>query len=598
MSTFVHGIGASENIDSSGEIVSIAGLDISSLDKDGVLNWEHKSDTPAQVVGKILKARKIFTDADCEDENQLYFWNKCKVPYLYIMGELLDEYSDSAREVAGKFRYDNDKKNQNERALMNFSVEGSKIAKEGITVTRSIARKITITILPCNKAAVAEMIVVDAKPKKGNIDELFKTEAIEIEVLQVDSNSKLWELLKKEDPNKHAAKLGITPFKKDMAGGAISGGASSALSGVGPTSAAGVASGGMALSEKLNKKEVHGPKDSGVHARGNKIGITQSGHGIFSHGMIGDYSHFSSQDHADAHAAHTNMANNPATPAHLKSHYVGKASLHQGRSKSLGAKAVRQTAPAKPKASIPPQTGAKTLASTNKLYDPGLSGLARKSEDWSGKEASKVEHRRTDVGQTRTNEVLKHPPHAPEVDRPRNGSKQMQPKRIHRTSEQNMPKSEMHKALTAGSGLAAPDRLEGGAALGKENLKKDFANPANQKRNDKVNRLQREVDSGTYKPDSKKIATGMLGHPDKPLKGTKVQKSQALMRAEHHYDNWGKREEFETFMKSRMPSLTKTQIRVIGQTMLLQKSLNQEKSLSKIAPSEFQHSFINKKETK
>src|ERR1700677_1930376 len=178
MATFIHGIGASENIDTSGEIVSIAGLDISSLDKDGVFNWEHKADQPSQVVGKILKARKIFSDADCEDDHQLHFWNKCKTPYLYVMGELLDDYSDSAREVAGKFRYDAD--HSNERNMMNFSIEGSKISKEGITVSRSIARKVTITILPCNKVAVAEMVAVDpAKPKKNAVDELFKTEAVE-----------------------------------------------------------------------------------------------------------------------------------------------------------------------------------------------------------------------------------------------------------------------------------------------------------------------------------------------------------------------------------------------------------------------------------
>src|SRR5271157_2733477 len=165
MSTFVHGIGASENIDSSGEIVSIAGLDISTLEYDGVLNWEHKADQPAQVVGKILKARKIFSDADCEDDHQLYFWNKVKVPYLYVMGELMDDYKDSAREVAGQFRYDADRKGK-QKSTANFSVEGSKISKEGITVARSIARKITITTLECNKAAVAEMVSTDpVKPK-------------------------------------------------------------------------------------------------------------------------------------------------------------------------------------------------------------------------------------------------------------------------------------------------------------------------------------------------------------------------------------------------------------------------------------------------
>ena len=52
-----------------------------------------------------------------------------------------------------------------------------------------------------------------------------------------------------------------------------------------------------------------------------------------------------------------------------------------------------------------------------------------------------------------------------------------------------------------------------------------------------------------------------------------------LQRAELEYTTWTKREEFEAFMKSRMPTLTRAEIQVIGQTMLLQKSLKQEKLL-------------------
>lgn len=233
MSTFVHGIAASENIDSSGERIIIAGLDISSLDKDGVLNWEHKADQPAQVVGKILKARKIFSDADCQDEHQLYFWHKCKTPYLYVMGELMDDYKDSAREVAGQFKYDADRKDQNEKSTSNFSIEGAKIEKVGIDIVRSIARKVTITVMACNKAAIAE-IVPEKKKKKDDLSSLFKTEEVEIEVLQNTDKNKLFELLKKEDPKKHASKLGIDPFIKDEVG--LATGASSGLSGAGPTS--------------------------------------------------------------------------------------------------------------------------------------------------------------------------------------------------------------------------------------------------------------------------------------------------------------------------------------------------------------------------
>lgn len=184
MPTFIHGIAASENIDSSGERIIIAGLDSSSLEKDGVFNWEHKADQPGQVVGKVLKARKIFSEADCEDEHQLHFFKKCGVPYLYVMGELMDDYKESAREVAGQFQYDADRKQQNATSTANFSIEGAKIDKQGMDIVKSIARKVTITVLACNKAAVAEML--PAKKPKDNIDSLFKTEAVEAEILKYE----------------------------------------------------------------------------------------------------------------------------------------------------------------------------------------------------------------------------------------------------------------------------------------------------------------------------------------------------------------------------------------------------------------------------
>lgn len=529
MSTYIHGIAASENIDTSGEIVSIAGLDISSLDRDGVINWEHKSDQPSQVVGKILKAKKIFSDADCDDDHQLHFWEKCKTPFVYVMGELLDDYSDSAREVAGKFRYDAD--HNNERNMMNFSVEGSKISKEGITVTRSIARKVTCTILPCNKMAVAEIVLADQKnPKKNAIDELFKTETVEIEVLNIDSKSKLWDLLKKEDPNKHASKLGIKPFKKDMAGGASAGLASTALSGVTPTSA-----GNLMRNEKLDKAAPLSVAKPGAQARGTPIGRTSTGKDVHSHGMVGDYG-FNAKEHREAAGFHRQAASNAATKKdssaalhHTNKFRIHESAAHNAEKASTQAAATAHAANAKPQPKIAPPPLSPTQPKT--MFHPHMSGKMK-------------------------------PPG---------------PQR----------KSEMAKAMTAGSGLAAPDRLTGGAALSKENLdkniampmNKDAANPKLAPKDVKVKKLQSQVDAGTYKPDASKIAGAMLQHPEKPLKGTKVQKSEWLQRAEAEYASWNKREQFEQFMQKRLPSLTRSEIQVIGQTMLLQKSLKQEKML-------------------
>lgn len=607
MSTYVHGIGASEALDSSGEIVSIEGLDITSLPYDGTLTWEHKNEKPSDIVGRILKAKKIFSEKDCEDDNELYFWNKCKIPYLYVMGELFDDYKDSAKEVAGMFKYDLDHKNQNERPTMNFSVEGSKISKEGLIVNRSIARKVTITILPCNKQAIAEMVVKKEKSSKDNIDELFKTEPIAIEIFKPNIN---WDFLKKEDPNEHASKLGIKAFRKntygeqgpDQASGSATGGG---LGGIGPASAPGMLGGeGLMASEKINKKEkgvhnqsskdsegisavghelrepiparhavraahkstlkeikempkpnlpkseemtkdnygVHFPLDKS-HERGKEIGKTRNGHSIFSHGMVGSYTHFNADDHEDAHNAHQDMAQSPTIHSDLARHHSGKARLHMARANSIRDKS-------KPKVSnkdiaTKPQSSPITPPSpkTNKLYDPHLSSSKSKKSE------------------------------------------------------------EMNKALTAGSGLAAPNRLAEGSVLGKEkigksmenvSMKKDAKNPALAPKDRKVKDLQHKIDSGTYKPDSEKTAEAILKHPSKPLK-----KSTWLSRAEEQYQNWEKREQFEVFMKSRMPHLTKSEIQVIGQVMLLQKSLTQEKHLKKMFPAyNFQNSYVAKKEKK
>lgn len=222
MSTFIHGIAASENIDSSGECVRIAGLDISSLAVDGTISYEHEQaeipdkdgkqikmqvKVPSQVIGKILKAHKIFSEKDCQDAHQLYFWNKVKTPYVYIMGELFDDYTEAAKDIAGKFRYDADKKGQNTRTVMNFSVEGNVLpkAKEGMMVTRSIARKVTITSFPCNKAAIAEMISQSAPPS-DDISSIFKTEpACEIEIFKFETN--YGELVKKEERSRSGSEL-------------------------------------------------------------------------------------------------------------------------------------------------------------------------------------------------------------------------------------------------------------------------------------------------------------------------------------------------------------------------------------------------------
>jgi hypothetical protein len=166
--TFIHGIAASEHLDSSGERIKVDGVDISSLTKDGVFNYEHNSKEASSIVGKILEAKKILKRSDCDTDHQKYFWDKIKMPYIYVAGELFDGVGHKeAGEVAAMVRYDQQEPiNKEAKKLINFSIEGSRMEKQGAVITKCIARKISITLTPCNKVCEAEELKMDPKEEK------------------------------------------------------------------------------------------------------------------------------------------------------------------------------------------------------------------------------------------------------------------------------------------------------------------------------------------------------------------------------------------------------------------------------------------------
>jgi len=180
MGTKIHGIFTSENLDSSGEKIDLSGLDISTMVKDGIANWEHNNNEPVQVVGKIKFVKKIMKKADCSNKHQEHFWDKVQMPYLYGIVELLDEVGHAgAKEVAAMVKYDRLNESEEENKLINFSIEGYKLEKDGIFVKHSIGRNITITIKPCNKVCSTEELIEDKKetPKFSIKNILGKNEA-------------------------------------------------------------------------------------------------------------------------------------------------------------------------------------------------------------------------------------------------------------------------------------------------------------------------------------------------------------------------------------------------------------------------------------
>ena len=172
------GIFGSEAIDSSGEILDVKGADISSLEKDGILNWEHRGDdapgaSPSDVVGKIIKAKKIFSAEDCENDREKMYWEQIELPFIYGVARLYDGAGhQGAADLAAQIR---DHEANGEPPIVRFSVEGSTLEKKNNNLLRSVIRRVACTIKPCNKSAFSG-ILLDPNAPKGYEKEPAKVE--------------------------------------------------------------------------------------------------------------------------------------------------------------------------------------------------------------------------------------------------------------------------------------------------------------------------------------------------------------------------------------------------------------------------------------
>lgn len=153
------GILGSEAIDSSGEVLDVAGADISDVDKGTLLlNWEHEPGEKgaSTLVGKVISARKIYSEDDCENDRQRMYWNEIKLPFIYGVMRLRDGAGhEEAKRIAALIR---DDVANGEMIVCRFSVEGSTLDKEGNRLKESIIRRVAVTVKPCNRTANAGLI--------------------------------------------------------------------------------------------------------------------------------------------------------------------------------------------------------------------------------------------------------------------------------------------------------------------------------------------------------------------------------------------------------------------------------------------------------
>ncbi len=182
----LHGIAASEAIDSSGEKINLKGLDISTFqDGKGFANYEHKSgitSSALDIIGKVIYAKKIFSEKDCENEAQLFFWNKVQLPFLFVRVRLFDDAGhEGAKAVAAIIA---DAKRNKEPIKLGFSIEGAitkRDPKDNKSILSSLANQVAVTIKPCNVSAVFDVEDSDIKKSQqvSGYQNSFQAEELE-----------------------------------------------------------------------------------------------------------------------------------------------------------------------------------------------------------------------------------------------------------------------------------------------------------------------------------------------------------------------------------------------------------------------------------
>jgi hypothetical protein len=181
---------ATNALDSSGEILSIKGLDITDfLEGRAVANWEHSNTSEDGAVGRFIYAKKIFSAQDCENERQLSFWKQLGHEFLYGVVELFDEEGHpGATAIAAMARYFLKRK---EKIRIGMSIEGSTLDRDGHLLNRAVARKAAITLTPCNKECWIEYA--------GDEMPVSKSESVEVVDFEIDSYENLLEEIAKMD---------------------------------------------------------------------------------------------------------------------------------------------------------------------------------------------------------------------------------------------------------------------------------------------------------------------------------------------------------------------------------------------------------------
>lgn len=165
---------SAETPDTTGEVLDVKNADISVL-KSGKapLNTEHinpddiakESDKDFKgfntIVGRVVTAKKIFGEDDCDNQYELKAWQDLQVPLIFGYLEFFDgsDAHDNAKAASSIVRMAH--KNGFDH-MIGFSVEGQILKREGNRLAETVIKRVAATAKPANKAARIEGVVQDS----------------------------------------------------------------------------------------------------------------------------------------------------------------------------------------------------------------------------------------------------------------------------------------------------------------------------------------------------------------------------------------------------------------------------------------------------
>lgn len=143
-----YGIGAAQVPDKAGEVIMIENIDTSNL---AYINDEHSGDMWG-FVGGITGHKKIFSEKDCETDNQRRCWKDVQKPFLYVEGQLADDQDHpNAQAAAALLKFTN--AHRDLPLKVGLSVEGAILERSGHqekVLQKTRATGVSLTVKPCN----------------------------------------------------------------------------------------------------------------------------------------------------------------------------------------------------------------------------------------------------------------------------------------------------------------------------------------------------------------------------------------------------------------------------------------------------------------